>query len=476
MAKLKKEDLDIDLLDKLYQNLTDTGKIVRRLFIVFFTLMILISALAFEPEIFHSKKASTPSAMEPQKSITKDSKDNLKKITQSSDNSETPISIFGLKLPRGAVLKYSSLLLGMLYFFLAVYITYLDFIRKEFIKSYSELYSKTGEKDSSLLERVRIPAFHTVLGELSAYHPRKSIQIIFQIFDFIKSLFLYVLPMVVVIMLLGEGLKRATSKFLITIFFISPILVIVAIILLTREWFIATGNFFREYILALFRNLLSLRKGLFRKKKRKKLPKVKKEPVLLIVKIGRIMATFGTVVSLIVAIISIINFISKYVQQKGISDLFNIQSKEIIPKEIITVESLSRKDFKKILRSSSGLVEFSSLDQIDYDNIKTDKKGYMRAVIKEDSGFKFFVQAKKSGSRTRLLVLKFLNNKRGENLYFTVSYTEVEDGQFIYNYANLDEELKNWRDFVKNINDTEKVTKKADNPYTENPDKKNPII
>ena len=49
MAKLSKEQLDLGLVDKLYQNVIETGRIVRRLFVTFFTLMLVLSALDFDP-------------------------------------------------------------------------------------------------------------------------------------------------------------------------------------------------------------------------------------------------------------------------------------------------------------------------------------------------------------------------------------------------------------------------------------------
>ncbi|MCH7755250.1 hypothetical protein IH970_09045, partial [candidate division KSB1 bacterium] len=52
MAKLSKEELDLGLVDKLYQNVIETGRIVRRLFVTFFTLILMLSALAFDPGIF----------------------------------------------------------------------------------------------------------------------------------------------------------------------------------------------------------------------------------------------------------------------------------------------------------------------------------------------------------------------------------------------------------------------------------------
>ncbi len=52
MASVTKQELDLSLLEKLYQNLVGVGKIVRRLLLLFFTLMILLSVLTFEPEMF----------------------------------------------------------------------------------------------------------------------------------------------------------------------------------------------------------------------------------------------------------------------------------------------------------------------------------------------------------------------------------------------------------------------------------------
>ena len=53
---------------------------------------------------------------------------------------------------------------------------------------------------------------------------------------------LYVLPMFVVIMLLGEGVRRANSMILRSLFYLSPFLVVTGTVALTREWFSETSR------------------------------------------------------------------------------------------------------------------------------------------------------------------------------------------------------------------------------------------
>ncbi len=59
MGNWSKEQLDADVVDKLWQNLIETGRIVRRLFVTFFTLMLVISALTFDPDIFTDKRRAS---------------------------------------------------------------------------------------------------------------------------------------------------------------------------------------------------------------------------------------------------------------------------------------------------------------------------------------------------------------------------------------------------------------------------------
>ena len=103
MAKLSKEELDLGLVDKLYQNVIETGRIVRRLFVTFFTLMLVLSALAFDPEIF---SADTPRSQPTAKcdSLTTDfslaeTQDPAAKRNQAAVRSEPAITLFGVKIP-----------------------------------------------------------------------------------------------------------------------------------------------------------------------------------------------------------------------------------------------------------------------------------------------------------------------------------------------------------------------------------------
>ena len=250
MAKLSKEELDLGLVDKLYQNVIETGRIVRRLFVTFFTLMLVLSALAFDPGIF------LPDTIPPQPTAQSDSltadlslaetQDAPAKRNQATVRSEPTITLFGVKIAPGTLLKYSSLLLAMVYLMLTTYLIYMDFLRNEFFVAYEGLYSQADEESSALLAKIRFPSFHYILGDLAVYHSSRFVQLIYQSVNVIKSLLLYVLPMFVVIQLLGEGVKRASSMILKVLFYLSPALVIVGTIAVTREWFIETGAVLKE--------------------------------------------------------------------------------------------------------------------------------------------------------------------------------------------------------------------------------------
>ncbi|MCH8875053.1 DUF1566 domain-containing protein, partial [candidate division KSB1 bacterium] len=250
MAKLSKEQLDLGLVDKLYQNVIETGRIVRRLFVTFFTLMLVLSALAFDPEIF---SADTPLSQPTAKSdsLTTDlslaeTQDPAAKRNQAAVRSEPAITLFGVKIARGTILKYSSLLLAMVYLMLTTYLIYMDFLRNEFFGAYKGLYAHADEQSSALLAKIRFPSFHYILGDLAVHHSSRFVQFIYQSVNVIKSLLLYVLPMFVVIQLLGEGVRRASSMILKVLFFLSPALVIVGTIAVTREWFIETWVVLKE--------------------------------------------------------------------------------------------------------------------------------------------------------------------------------------------------------------------------------------
>ena len=267
MAKLSKEQLDLGLVDKLYQNVIETGRIVRRLFVTFFTLILVLSALAFDPEIF---SADTPRSQPTAKSDSlttvlslAETQDPAAKRNQAAVRSEPAITLFGVKIATGTLLKYSSLLLAMVYLMLTTYLIYMDFLRNEFFGAYRGLYARADQQSSALLAKIRFPSFHYILGDLAVYHSSRFVQVIYQSVNVIKSLLLYVLPMFVVIQLLGEGVKRASSMILKVLFFLSPALVIVGTIAVTREWFIETGMVLKE----LGQGFLSIFKPVGTKKK-----------------------------------------------------------------------------------------------------------------------------------------------------------------------------------------------------------------
>ncbi len=267
MAKLSKEQLDLGLVDKLYQNLIETGRILRRLFFTFFTLILVLSALTFEPKIFPDESPRLePTAKSDSLALdtglieTQDAAANRKQIAV---RSEPTIPLFGFKISRGTILKYSSLLLAMVYLMLTTYLIYMDFLRNEFFDAYEGLYTQAAEESSALLNKIRFPSFHYILGDLAVYHSSRFVQVIYQSVNVIKSLLLYVLPMFVVIQLLGEGVRRTSSMILKVLFFLSPALVIVGTIAVTREWFIETWVVLKE----LGQGFLSLFKPAEAKKK-----------------------------------------------------------------------------------------------------------------------------------------------------------------------------------------------------------------
>jgi len=254
---MKKEELDFDLVDKLYQNLILTSKIVGRLFIIFFTLMLLLSALVFEPELFSTNPQPTQLNLEnrlPAKELS--SQDTLKvdsRLDKLRARPEPIVPLFGFKITQNIILKYSPLILAAIYLMLVIYLIYLDFIKKEYFETYENLYTQAeGKGESSLLYKIRLPNLHYILTDLSLQHTSKFVQFIYQTADVAKSLVLYVLPMVIVIILLGEGVQRASSNGLIAIFYMSPVLVIIGALALTWDWFIEAGLVFR-YFLAIVR-------------------------------------------------------------------------------------------------------------------------------------------------------------------------------------------------------------------------------
>ncbi len=213
--------------------------------------MLLLSALVFEPELFPTNTPPGQSRIE--RLSAKENLQDTSKVVSSPDKSESSpepiIPLFGFKITQNIILKYSPLVLAMIYLMLATYLIYLDFLKKEYFKTYEDLYAQAeGEGESSLLYKIRLPNLHYILTDLSHQHSSKFVQLIFQTANVAKSLVLYVLPMVIVILLLGEGVQRATSNLLIAIFYMSPVLVILGTLVLKRDWFIETGLVFRDFL------------------------------------------------------------------------------------------------------------------------------------------------------------------------------------------------------------------------------------
>ncbi len=190
MAKLSKEELDLGLVDKLYQNVIETGRIVRRLFVTFFTLMLVLSALAFDPGIF------LPDTIPPQPTAQSDSltadlsladpQNAAAKRNPAAVRSEPTITLFGVKIATGTLLKYSSLLLAVVYLMLTTYLIYMDFLRNEFFEAYRGLYAQADQQSSALLAKIRFPSFHYILGDLAVYHSSRFVQVIYESVNVIK--------------------------------------------------------------------------------------------------------------------------------------------------------------------------------------------------------------------------------------------------------------------------------------------------
>ena len=180
---MKKEELDFDLVDKLYQNLIQTSKIVGRLFIAFFTLMLLLSALVFEPELFPTNTPPGQSRIErlPAQEINLQ---DTSKVESSPDKSgvkpERIITLFGFKINSSKMLKFSPLILAAIYLMLATYLIYLDFLKKEYFEIYEDLYAQAeGEGESALLYKIRLPNLHYILTDLSSQYSSKFVQLIY---------------------------------------------------------------------------------------------------------------------------------------------------------------------------------------------------------------------------------------------------------------------------------------------------------
>ena len=254
MTNLSKEQLNFDLVDKLYQNLIETGKIVRRLLVTFFTVMLLLSALAFEPGIF---SINTPSPQPPENKKTssedlnsQDAQPSQEALEKLNDRTQTqptiPVPFLG-PIAAGAILKYSSLLLAVIFLMLATYLIYMDLLRTEFFEAYRNLFAEAGE-DPALLEKIRFPSFHYVFADLACHHSSRFVQSIYQIVDVIKSFLLFVLPMFVVMKLLERGVQNTTSQILIGLFFLSPILVVTGTLALTRGWFVESRRLLSAFV------------------------------------------------------------------------------------------------------------------------------------------------------------------------------------------------------------------------------------
>jgi len=244
LANQSKKQLDADVVDKLWQNLNETGRIVRRLFVTFFTLMLVISALTFDPDIFTDKRrASQKELLATQQARSQEADSTRVRPNDPVTASEPSVPFFGVRLFRGGILKYGSLFLAAIYLMLITYLIYLDQLRTEFIETYTALFAGAGVNDDSLIAKIRIPSFHYIIGDLAEDHPSKLVNWAYQSLNVIKSFVLYVLPMVLVIKVLGIGLQSATSPILKGLLYLSPVLVITATIAITREWFVETGNF-----------------------------------------------------------------------------------------------------------------------------------------------------------------------------------------------------------------------------------------
>ena len=168
MAKLSKEQLDLGLVDKLYQNVIETGRIVRRLFVTFFTLMLVLSALAFDPGIFLTDTIP-PQPTAQSDSLTADlslaeTQDAPAKRNQAAVRSEPAITLFGVKIATGTLLKYSSLLLAMVYLMLTTYLIYMDFLRNEFFGAYAGLYARADVREQRLAGQDPLPQFSLYSG------------------------------------------------------------------------------------------------------------------------------------------------------------------------------------------------------------------------------------------------------------------------------------------------------------------------
>ena len=111
-----KTELDLSILDKLFTNLGEAGKSARRLLVSFLALLVLVSALYFEPGIFGVNT----------------------QVTRDAAPSTEQIPFFGLKVPRELVLKYSSLLLSALYAMVGTYLIHLGRLRGELLQAQTQ--------------------------------------------------------------------------------------------------------------------------------------------------------------------------------------------------------------------------------------------------------------------------------------------------------------------------------------------------
>lgn len=215
MTVNSKTELDLSILDKLFTNLGEAGKSARRLLVSFLALLVLVSALYFEPGIFGVNT----------------------QVTRDAAPSTEQIPFFGLKVPRELVLKYSSLLLSALYAMVGTYLIHLGRLRGELLQAYSTLYGELSVQAPNILAELTFPSFHTIVSELSTDHPSAFVRGLFYGLNFLKSIVLYVLPMVLVLVLLGEGTRRSSSPVLTAVFFLAPLMVVATSLALTRDWY-----------------------------------------------------------------------------------------------------------------------------------------------------------------------------------------------------------------------------------------------
>ncbi len=215
MAEIKSE-LVLSIADKQYNNLMETGKSIKHFFVYFFALLLIVSAITFEPEIFVSAE------------------DNLKE----GINQEQKLTLLGLSIAIDSIVKYSSLALSLIYLMLTTFLVYSNYLYEKLIKTYCTI-------DPSIEENKKVlnyPSMHHIITTLSNDHNSSGIQFVFQILNIVKSFLIYVFPVIIVLALLGEGLNRSDNNYLNIAFYFAPILVFSCMIILTRDWYLLIYN------------------------------------------------------------------------------------------------------------------------------------------------------------------------------------------------------------------------------------------